>query len=191
MKKFVLIKKVVFILTIIVSVFESYGQTQYYNTIDFNKRGESLNSDLSTLLNTSYKRLSDDASTNVLTIISSKVGNPDKVTVLFNELLIEKLNYGVNNALPTQLKDILKIGGISITEAERLTLGWNRHSVYPKNTSVPPLTITTGATDLFNLTASISYITSLRGNKAFGEGTGSFHELPNQKIYPEIGRAFV
>jgi RHS repeat-associated protein len=163
----------------------------YYTNIDRTNTGEELRTSLHSLITETYDRLTDAECQEAIKETDYRVclHEGDVVASCYNNMKVPVSNYGISTSLSDDIKAILNIGGTNLLDSEVEQLGWNRQSIYPKNTADPSLEITTGATDLHNLRATLSYLTSYRSNKEFGEKdiddiNDKFHLVSDNLIYP-------
>jgi endonuclease I len=138
-----------------------FGQIPaYYNSIDFNQTGNSLKTQLATLItNTHTTNLS--YTPGVWEALKQTDLNPNNNTNVFlvygyndfNASIIDDRNRGVNNN-----------GGN--------TGDWNREHCYPKSLGNPDLGTTGPGSDAHHLRASDVQFNSNRGNRAYADGEG-------------------
>lgn len=171
-----------------VEEFKTGKRDGFYKQVDFSQNRENLMLNLRGVMAAAYLRVTDQVSKDLLKI-TDQGGTSNQVHAFFSNLNLEVAKYGVCQALPSTLKDKLKVGNVDVSESELATIGWDRHSIYPKSVATPELIPSSGATDLFNLRPSACYISSYRGNKGFGEKPANdtnpaFHLLPTGTIYP-------
>ena len=160
-----------------------YGFCQipsYYTSVDFTQTGESLRTQLTTLITSTHTTLLPYTSSSTDTWDAIKASDlcpasPEDVMLI----------YGSNDTDSETKNDRLRDKDLSCHSSSCIGL-WNREHVFAKSLATPTLETNypgTG-TDAHNLRAADSQMNSSRSNRTFAAGTGVSYITSGSHFYP-------
>ncbi len=159
------------IYSLIISLFlivHVHGQNlNYYNSINVNATGTTLENSLSSLISSTHTNtISYSTAYQLIKEANEDPNNPSNVILIYSGLSDAKSNsYG---------------GGGTGTAAT----GWTREHIYPKSLASPNLGTSGPGADAHNLAPCTNSINGARGNKMFESGSGTYGSVSSTGWYP-------